>query len=210
MGRNAARLVEPPKGERPDIHPLTVEEARRLLAAALGLRQGELSGLRWEDVDLERGLLTVRHQLQRVAGRPELHPPRSAKGRRTLPLPALVREALRQHRLRQKEERLRAGPAWTETGFVFTTTVGTPLEARTLLRNFHGLLARARLPRRRFHDLRHTAASLLLALGVDVRVLQEILGHSQIGITANTYAHVLPPLLLDAAGKLDTLFGRQG
>jgi integrase len=117
------------------------------------------------------------------------------------------REALRAHRLRQKEERLRAGPAWAETGLVFTTTIGTPLDARNLVRHFHETLQRAGLPRKRFHDLRHTAASLLLAMGTDLRVVQEVLGHSQITLTADTYAHVLPALLETALGKMEALFG---
>lgn len=123
--RNVARLVTPPKAERPTIRPFTVEEARRLLATVrwtvrrlealyvlaltLGLRQGELLGLAWEDVDLDRGVLTIRHQLQWLDGRWALTEPKTRRSRRTLPLPPLVREALRAHRLRQKEERLRAG-----------------------------------------------------------------------------------------------------
>ena len=117
------------------------------------------------------------------------------------------REALRAQRLRQKEERLRAGPAWAETGLVFTTTIGTPLDTRNLVRHFHATLQRAGLPRKRFHDLRHTAASLLLAMGTDLRVVQEVLGHSQITLTADTYAHVLPVLLETALGKMEALFG---
>ncbi|HZU05719.1 MAG TPA: site-specific integrase [Chloroflexota bacterium] len=214
--RNVARLVSPPQGSRPEIRPLTVEEARRLLEAvqgdrlealyavalAVGLRQGEALGLRWQDVDFARGTLTVRYQLQRVEGRLQLVEPKTARSRRTIALPPPVVEVLRRHRARQLEERLQAGAAWQDSGLVFTSTIGTPLEPRNVVRHFHGLLAKAGLPRRSFHQLRHTAASLLLAQGVDIRVVQQVLGHSQIALTANLYAHVLPVLLREAAQKM--------
>jgi integrase len=215
--RNVARLVRPPRVPRAEVPAFTVAEAQQLLAAAaptrlaalymlalgLGLRQGELLGLRWADVDLRHGRLTVRSQLQWLGGRPVLTEPKSARARRTLELPAFVGEALRQHRARQAAERLRAGPYWQETGLVFTTQAGTALEPRNVVRHYHALLARAGLPRRPFHTLRHTAASLLLAHGADLRVVQQVLGHAQVALTANLYAHVLPTLLADAARRLD-------
>lgn len=205
--RNVARLVDPPKVRRPEVRPLTLEEARTFLTAvqghrlealftvalALGRRQGEVLGLRWEDVDLERGTLSVRYQLQRVAGGLVVVAPKSERSRRTIELPRPVVEALRRHRLRQLEERLRAGEAWRDSGLVFTSTIGMPLEPRNLIREYHALLDRAGLPRRPFHHLRHTAA-LLLAQGSDIRVVQQVLGHSQIALTADLYApcHVRP------------------
>ncbi|HLI27937.1 MAG TPA: site-specific integrase, partial [Chloroflexota bacterium] len=181
-------------------------EALYAVALGLGLRQGELLGLQWADVDLARGRLAVRRQLQRVGGQLVLTEPKSARARRTLELPAFVCEALRQHRARQAAERLRAGATWAEHGLVFCSTVGTPLEPRNVVRHYHALLQRAGLPRRPFHTLRHTAASLLLAHGADLRVVQQVLGHAQVALTANLYTHVSPTLLADAAQRLDAVF----
>jgi integrase len=219
--RNVARLVTPPRSQRPEVQPLTIEQAKRLLEAvrgerlealytlalSLGLRQGEALGLRWEDVDLDRGLMTIRYQLQRVNGVLALTEPKTARIRRTLQHPAAACEALRACQRRQLEERLRLGAAWRgwEHNLVFTTVIGTPLDARSVLRHFHAKLARAGLPRMPFHALRHTAASLLLAQGLDIRAARQVLGHSQIGLTANLYAHVMPVLLEDAAERMDAL-----
>ena len=211
VARNAARLVDAPKVVRPEVKPLAPEDVRRLLdaargdslealyvvAIAVGLRQGELLGLRWQDVDLERGLLSVRVQLTE---------PKSSRSKRTVQLPAVALKALREHRARQLEERLRAGLIWDGSmDLVFTTTRGTPLDARNVVRHFHGLLARAGLPRMPFHNLRHTAAILLLAQGLDIRVVQQVLGHSQIALTANLYTQVMPVLLEDAAKRMDAI-----
>ena len=119
--------------------------------------------------------------------------------------PSAVVQALREHRARQLQERLRAGAAWREHGLSFTTSVGTPLDARSVVRHFHRPLAKAGLPRTPFHVLRHTAASLLLAQGLDLRVVQQVLGHSQIALTANLSAHVMPVLLEEAAERMDKL-----
>jgi integrase len=111
------------------------------------------------------------------------------------------------HYLRQLEERLLAGSRWQETGLVFTTGVGTPIEPSNLTKDFQRLLRTANVPRVRFHDLRHTAATLLLAQGVDARTIMETLGHSQISLTLNTYAHVLSTLQADAARRMDHALG---
>lgn len=220
VARNVARLVDAPKVVRPEVKPLAPEDVRRLLdaargdslealyvvAIAVGLRQGELLGLRWQDVDLERGLLSVRVQLQRINGKLQLTEPKSSRSKRTVQLPAVALKALREHRARQLEERLRAGLIWDGSmDLVFTTTRGTPLDARNVVRHFHGLLARAGLPRMPFHNLRHTAAILLLAQGLDIRVVQQVLGHSQIALTANLYTQVMPVLLEDAAKRMDAI-----
>jgi integrase len=115
---------------------------------------------------------------------------------------------LKAHRLRQLEDRLASGGEWVESGFVFTTPTGTALDARNVSRAFRALLLSARLPAVRFHDLRHTAATLLLAQGLDPRTIMETLGHSQISLTLNTYSHVLPALQADAAAKLDAILTR--
>jgi integrase len=118
-------------------------------------------------------------------------------------------EALREHRQRQREERLLQGPRWRETGLVFTSTIGTPLDPRNVYRLYQGALGQAGLPLRRFHDLRHSFASLLLVEGVSPRVVMEMLGHSTIKLTMDTYSHVIPALQQDAAQRLEALLQRQ-
>lgn len=134
--------------------------------------------------------------------------PKSARSRRTVHMPAIVVMALKGHRTRQLEERLAAGRAWEDSGLVFTSPIGTALDPRNASREFHVLLEAAGLPSIRFHDLRHTAATLLLAQGVDPRTIMETLGHSQISLTLNTYSHVLPALQADAAVKMNAILTR--
>jgi integrase len=216
LPRNPALYAKPPKVERFDAPIITIEDARAILGAvkgdrlaalvtvglSLGLRLGEATGLRWEDVDLDRGTLKVRGQVQRIGGTLTLVDTKTNQSRRTLSMPPVVVESLRAHRVQQLEARLAAGARWQERGLVFCTTLGTPLDGPKVTRRFQRLLGRAGLPRLRFHDLRHGHASLLLAQGVDRKTVSDLLGHSQIGITANLYAHVAPALKLDAAAKM--------
>lgn len=220
--RNVATLVEPPRVRRREVRPLTTGQARQLLEAArgdrlealytvalsLGLRQGEALGLRWDDVDLDAGTLTVRNALQRINGTLQLVEPKTERSRRTIAMPAIAAAALRAHRIRQLEERVWAGSRWREADFVFTSTIGTPLDGSTVTHRFQRLLESAGLPRQRFHDLRHACASLLLAQGVHPRVVMETLGHSQISLTMNTYSHVVPELQREAAGRMDAALTR--
>ena len=172
-------------------------------------------GLRWSDVDLDAGVLRVNQALQRVNGKLLLAEPKTEKSRRALPLPSLLTAVLRAHRSRQLEERLRAGEHWQQTDFVFTSQVGTAIEPRNLNRTFDALIEKAnqtfeesdRLPRIRVHDLRHSCATLLLAQGVSPRTIMEILGHSQISLTMNTYSHVLPEMTREAASIMDKVLG---
>ena len=180
-------------------------EALYTVALAVGLRQGEALGLRWDDVDLEAGTLTVRHALQRVGGRLRLVEPKTRLSLRNIALPPMVVAALRAHRSRQLQERLWAGSRWQEHDYVFASTIGTPLDGTNVTHRLQAILLTAGLPRQRFHDLRHACASLLLALGVHPRVVMETLGHSQISLTMNTYGHVLPSLQRDAADRMDRL-----
>ena len=120
-------------------------------------------------------------------------------------MPAGVLSALKTHRVRQLEERLLAGNQWRDSGLIFTTRHGKPLDARNVNRQFHKILSAAGLPSIRFHDLRHTAASLLLAEGVEPRTIMEILGHSQISLTLDTYSHIMPTLQRAAAAKMDAI-----
>lgn len=223
---NVADAVERPKFEKTEFSPLTAEEVERLLTVAqsdrlyalyavavtCGLRLGELLGLKWEDLDFERYTLTVRRQLQWIRGEPVFLPPKSQKSRRTIPLPQLAVAALMQHRQRQEEERRQGGEAWQEWGLVFTTAIGTPLSPSNVRkRSFYPLLRKAGLPRIRFHDLRHTTATLLLSRGVHPKIVQELLGHNQINVTLDTYSHVMAPMLRRAADEMDDVFlGQQG
>jgi integrase len=120
-------------------------------------------------------------------------------------MPNVVAAALKAHRTRQLEDRMAAGKAWHDVGLVFTSPIGTPLDPRNVTREFQAVLKTAKVPKVRFHDLRHTAATLLLAQGVDPRTIMETLGHSQISLTLNTYSHVLPALQEAAASKMDAI-----
>ncbi|HXH07021.1 MAG TPA: site-specific integrase [Vicinamibacterales bacterium] len=225
LQQNPAALAEPPRVPHQVVPTLTPDDARRFLASleghrlaplvavalACGLRQGEILGLRWQDVDLDRGVLHVRHALERVGPGWRLVEPKSATSRRSLPLPAPLVALLRAHRRRQGEQRLAAGARWGEHGFVFTSRWGAPLDGPRLTATVKQLLARAGLPPLRFHALRHSAASLLLAQGVPARVVAEILGHRDVRLTLNTYTHVVDALRLDAAQRVETvLWGRDG
>jgi integrase len=170
----------------------------------VGLRRGELLALAWDDVDLEGGIIRVRRTLQRLRGQGLVFgPPKSTRSRRSIPLPESSRAALLSHCERQEVERLAAGDSWQESGLVFTTSVGTVVEPRNLSRTFEHLMEGSGVRRIRFHDLRHTCASLLLAQGVSPRVVMDVLGHSQLSITMDLYSHVMPSALRDAADAMD-------
>lgn len=219
---NAAALSEPPSEEHHEIRPLTPGEAHQLLAAlrgdrlealyvvalSLGLRQGEALGLQWGDVDLDAGTVTVRRSLQKLKGDDgelayHFLDVKTRRSRRTIALPAPVVATLRAHRERQLEERKRA-PFWEmQWGeLIFATETGGPLHGATVTRRLQAILKDAGLPRQRFHDLRHAAASLMLAQGVPARVVMETLGHSTIAVTMNIYSHVMPELQRDAADRM--------
>lgn len=223
VARNVAALARPPRQQRREIKPWSLDQARRFLKAvtgnheetlyrvalALGLHQGEVLGLRWQDVELDTRELRVRVQLQRnrLTGILELVQPKSDWSRRTLPLPMSLVKALRAHYRRQLEDQLAAGPHWQgeRWGLAFLTPIGTPLDGRAVTRRFQAILERAGLPRQRFHDLRHACASFLLAQGVPARTVMDWLGHSQIAITMDLYSHVIPELKRDAADRMDAV-----
>jgi integrase len=184
-----------------DYHPLFV------LALTTGMRLGELFGLRWEDIDLEAGAVHVRRGLYRIRGAWVEGEPKSAAGKRKITLPALAVAVLKEHRLAQLEARLKAGPNWEDNGLVFATATGRPIHPRNVTRTLTAILGRAGLPRIRFHDLRHSHATILLAAGENPRVVQERLGHAQISLTLQTYSHVLPDLQRQAAEKIDRMLG---
>lgn len=221
VSRNVAELTDGPHVPHHEVVPLTPKQARTLLDAAVGhpleslltvalsvgLRQGEALGLQWRDLDFAAGTLSVRRALQRIDGEYRLVETKTARSRRTIALPAVTLAALQAHRERQLAEPVRA-LKWTGWDLVFADSQGGPLHGPTVTRRFQALLAAAGLPRQRFHDLRHTCASFLLAQGVPMRVVMETLGHSQIGVTANIYSHVLPELQREAAGRMDALLAK--
>jgi integrase len=177
--------------------------ARWSVALALGLRPGEALGLRWDDVDLTGGVLHVRQQLQRVKGRGLVAtPPKSDAGRRSMSLPPTLLAALKAHRKAQNEARLMAGDHWTDTGLVFTLPNGKGVDPGVDRDRWHALLERAQVTPRRLYDARHSAATLLLAQGVPTRTVMDLLGHSQMSITAR-YQHVVDEMKVDAAAKIE-------
>ncbi|MGA8417974.1 MAG: site-specific integrase [Candidatus Dormiibacterota bacterium] len=220
VNRNAAALTQGPRVPKQEVEPLTPEQAGALLEAvsgdrlqalysvalALGLRQGEILGLSWNEVDFELGVIHVRRTLQRGNGGFMLAEPKTDRSRRSIgPLPTQLLDVLRAHRTRQAEERLATRNWNNDWQLVFTTLTGRPLHSADVTHAFQTHLARAGLPRKRFHDLRHTCASFLIAQGVSPRVVMEILGHSQISLTLNTYSHVMPSMQGDALSRLSAL-----
>ncbi|ODU01326.1 MAG: hypothetical protein ABS81_20995 [Pseudonocardia sp. SCN 72-86] len=201
--RNAAKLVKMSNPEYDVGTGLDPIAARALLASitedrlyalyvcaiVLGMRRGELLGLMWDAVDLDGNRLVVRQSLSWVNGRAVLQPPKTRTSRRVIPLPDVVATALREHRKRQEDEEAAAGDTWEDSGFVFTTRRGAPMSPYTLSKYWRDLREKAGLGTLRFHDLRHTAVSLLLALGVPPHVVREIAGHSDIKVTMTVYAH---------------------
>jgi integrase len=202
--RNVAALVDGPKGggRKLDDAP-TASEARAILAAAkgdrleafavlaltLGLRRGELLGLQWSDLDLDAKQLTVNRTLHYTAGRGlRVGSPKTRGSARTIPLPDRCVAALAQHRVRQAEERLKAGGSWRESAHVFTSPIGTPLDPRNALRWWHGVTEKAGVGRRRIHAARHTAATVMLEQGAPLEVVSAVLGHASLAITADVYA----------------------
>ncbi|MGW5530752.1 tyrosine-type recombinase/integrase [Streptomyces xanthochromogenes] len=215
--RNVARNVRTGTPRPRRFEPLTAVEARTFLtttsghrlqalfelALHTGLRKGELLGLRWEDLDLAGGTASIRRTLQRTnsSGLTAL-PTKTKSSERRIALPTRCLRSLEQHRDRQLQEREVAGTGWEDSGYVFTRPDGEPVEGSTLTRHFNALLRRARLRRIRFHDLRHSAATLLLEQGVELVVIKELLGHAHIGVTATVYAHVRLRLQRDATDLL--------
>lgn len=225
--RNVAALARPPRVTRRTIEPgrdyLEAGQLRRLLAVAAeyrigalvtvaattGLRQGELLGLSWDDIDWPGGTLTVRRTMARAwGGGFELSPPKTGRSRRSVNLGAVTVDALRREQREQEAAREAVGSAWQNTDrLVFTDAAGRPLYATAVHRAFHALLRAAGLPRIPFHGLRHSTATALLSAGVPLRVVSDLLGHSGLAITADYYAHVERDLRRDAADAMDRALG---
>jgi integrase len=223
---NPASRVDPPKIRQDEITPLDAEQARTFLEVAkgdryeclyvlsltCGLRMGEALGLKWSDIDLDKGTLRVNRQLQRMrrdgdrSGTLEFSEPRNVS-RRTLDLPQRAVEALRTHRKRQVEERARA-KHYEDTALVFATGKGTPVDAQNIVnRLFKPLLRRAGLPDIRWHDLRHTYATLLLSRGTHPTYVQKSLGHASVQLTLDRYSHWMPSMGRNTAEGIDEALG---
>lgn len=209
--RNPADAVRAPRPKRAETRVLAADEVRQLLESAVGqrdyelivtalgtgARQGELLALRWRDVDLEARTMTISRSLQRVDGQYLIKDTKTRKGRRSIPLPAQVVEMLRA---------LKTTQAGDQDGLIFNNN-GRPVNAGNLSHRFGNLARRTGLMGLRFHDLRHTHASLLLQAGVHPKVVQERLGHETISVTLDTYSHVLPGLQEAAVTKLENALG---
>ncbi|MFE9013773.1 tyrosine-type recombinase/integrase [Streptomyces cyaneofuscatus] len=222
IARNVAALVEPPRAKSRELSPWTLGETLDFLAAsrkdplyaafvlaiAMGLRRGEIVGLRWVDVDLDKRVLYVRQQTQRRRGVLYDDDPKGRR-RRAVPLPAMCIAPLRWHRMRQVDVKKRAGESWEERGYVFATRTGRPVEPRNIYRSFTRVAESAGLRVIRLHDARHGCATLLTAAGVAPRVVMEILGHSQISITMDVYTHVVQDTQREAISHMDRLLKRR-
>ena len=221
--RNPAASARPPKIRQEEITPLDAQQARLLLEAAkddrfeclyilsltCGLRMGESLGLKWSDIDLDAGTLRVHRQVQRIrdGGGLVFSEPKNAS-RRTIDLPQRAVEALRSYRKRQLEEQLRAGGKWQDNGLVFASRKGTPLDAQNIVnRYFKPLLRHTGLPDIRWHDLRHTCATLLLGRGVHPKMVQHLMGHASIQLTLDRYSHWIPSMGRATAEGMDEALG---
>lgn len=220
--RNVAKAVEPPRPPKKQFSTWSKEEIIRfleaskddryyiafLLAIMTGMRKGEILGLRWRDIDFQTNVLSVRQTLSYTGKGSEFQAPKTDHGRRAIVLPSQVIEELRKHKVAQAKEKLQLGAEYNDTDLVVATSHGTPVTARALDKSWYELRERANVPCIRFHDLRHTHASLMLLLGTHPKVVSERLGHANIGITLDTYSHVMPGLQEAAATQFgDEIFG---
>jgi integrase len=214
--------VRRPRVTRREADCLTPDQVRAVLSAAqstryaplftllvnTGLRRGEALALQWSDVDLEAGTLRVRGTLSRVNGKLEVTEPKTMKSKRTVPLSEVAVRTLHTVRTQQAQERLRAGCRWRQTGFVFVTEFGEPCEPRNALRAFKAAAQRIGLPASvGLHTLRHSAPSVMMASGVPLKIVSDILGHASVAITGDIYGHVSPDVSREAAAKLASALG---
>jgi integrase len=215
--RNAAAAAKPPAPTKRDLETWSSEELRMFLAAvegdrleiayriaaATGMRRGEVLGLRWRDVDFDLGQIAVAHTITTAGRELVTGPPKTPRSRRNVYLDKRTLAALKEHRKRQREQRLAAGPAWDgEHDLVVCDEIGRPIHPAHMSRAFDLILAQLDVQRIRLHDLRHTHATLGLKAGVHPKVMSERLGHATVGVTLDLYSHVVPALAKDAAEQI--------
>jgi integrase len=220
IGSNPVKATRPPRAPSREMSILNESQVNSLLVASkghrlealyhlavtTGMRQMELLGLKWTDLDWDKQTLRVERQLVRSSVKDKrFNPLKTNYGRRTLSLGSNSISALRDHYKRQQLEKQAAGENWVENGLIFTNTLGKPSDPRNLLRDLKKLLKAAGLPEIRFHDLRHTSATLMLNQGIPIMVISRRLGHSRPSTTLNYYGHLLPSMDIKAAEKLDEL-----
>jgi integrase len=217
--RNEAAMSTPVTIPRAKGRSMTAAQARRFMNAlkdlplgclfklmlVTGVRRGEALGLRWEDVDLKKGVISVRQQIQRIDGELKATEVKTEKSRRSINLSKSMVLELKAHKSAQVKER-KSAALWQDTGYVFTSNVGTPLDPRNVAKRFSSACSKARIGKWHPHELRHTAASLMLANGVPLQVVSEILGHASIRITSDVYGHVLAPQRQEAAETMASFF----
>ena len=216
---NPSDAVKPPRPDRKEMPTLTEDEVRRFIAATAGMRDhglwallvttglrlGEALALRWSDVDFIEGRATIKRAVQRQRGAGLVFvEPKSARSRRTVPVPPETLRVLEDQQRSNERDRRTAGPQWQEHDLVFPNPIGRPRDTAYRSVSFHTALKRTGLPRLRLHDLRHTAATHLLTNHVHPKVVQDLLGHSTIAITLDTYSHVMPPLAKEASGFMSS------
>jgi integrase len=218
--RNVASLAKPPRVTRTEMRTWSPDELRAfldhvegdrlfaawLLLATTGMRRGEALGLHWRDLSLDRARLSVRQALVLVGNEPALQEPKTAKGRRSIPLPPETVAALKAHKAAQAQERLALGADYDSSrDLVFRRVDGTWVHPSSLTRRFEALVRQTGLPQIRLHDLRHTFATLALQASVPVKVVSEMLGHASVTITYDTYSHVIPGMMEDATSVVSAL-----
>lgn len=218
IARNVCDLVDIPQRAHYEMKPLTIEQAHSLLEAAkghnmealfvlaltTGMRRGEILALKWSDIDFQTKTLRIQRIFTRAPGNRYIEAePKTKKSKRPVMLTARVVDLLQQHQKRQLEAKTKAGKFWEDNNLVFCTSLGTPLNPNKVLERFGTLLKKAELPHMRFHDLRHSAASILFAMKVHPKIVQELLGHHQISMTMDLYSHMLPSMQNDVVETMN-------
>ena len=224
LARNVCDLVDPPSIVSREPTPLSLEQAQALLksvreyrlevlltvAVVTGMRRGELLALRWSNVDFDHKTLLVLHTVDYIPkyGYVE-NEPKTKTGKRSISLPSFLVDVLRDHRKKLLERQLQLGEGWENRDLVFPDLHGGYFNPGYLDKLFARLLRDAGVPHMHFHDLRHSAATILLAMGVNIKVIQELLGHSDIAITLRVYGHLLPSMQAEAVEKWESVFSRE-
>lgn len=217
--RNVAHGIKPPKAVRLEMRVLSPTEAATFLAAAqshrlypafllavmTGMRRGEILGLQWDAVSFEQGTLSVKRNLVDHRGKAVLNTPKTAKSQRRIYLPPAVLTALHDHQQRQEQDAARAGEAWQGQPFVFTSEVGTHTDPRNFERMYANVLKKSGVSKVRFHDLRHTAASLMIRKGISPKIVADTLGHTNVSFTLDRYTHLYDDQRKDAVLSMDDL-----